>query len=93
MQLNHHSQKLYTAVFLSDRAFEGDAEQLLGFDGELHGQLVEHLFGIAVDDQSDGILGGDAALVAVEELVLADFGGGSLVFNDGRLNKNLEFPE
>ena len=35
----------------------------------------DDFFGIAVDDEADGFFGGDATLVAVEELVLADFAG------------------
>jgi hypothetical protein len=50
-------------------SFERHTEQLLGLDGKLHGQLVEHLLGVAVDDESHGILGGNATLVAIEELV------------------------
>ena len=53
-------------------SFKRYAEQLLGLDGELHGQLVEHILGIAVDDQPHSLLHGNAALVAVEELVLTD---------------------
>ena len=64
-------------------AFEGDAEQLAGFGGELHGQFLEHVLGIAVDDEAHGLLGGNAALVAVEQLVLGDLAGGGLVLEDG----------
>ena len=53
-------------------AFEADAEQLLRLDRELHRQLAEHFLAEAVDDHVDGVLGRDAALLAVEDLVLAD---------------------
>ena len=69
---------------LADGAFEGDLKELLGFDGELHREFVHNLFGIAVDDEADRVLGGDTALAAVEELVLGDFGGGCLMLDDGR---------
>ena len=69
--------------FLSDRAFETHLQQFLGFDGELHRQFVHDLFGVAVDDESDGIFDTDTALLAVEELVLVDLGDGRLVLDGG----------
>ena len=68
---------------LAHRSLEGDREELLCFDGELHGELVEHVLGIAVDDEADGFLGGDATLVAVEELVLVDLRGSGFVLDGG----------
>ena len=62
--------KLYKSAY---GAFEGDLQEFLGFDGKLHRELVHHLLGVAVDYEADGFLGGDAALVAVEKLVFADF--------------------
>ena len=53
-------------MWLSDGAFKRDGKELLGFDGELHGEFVKHVLGVAVDDEVDGGFGGDAALVAVE---------------------------
>ena len=47
-------------------------EQLLRLDGELHRQLLEDFLAEAVDDHVDRVLGRDAALLAVEDLVLAD---------------------
>ena len=64
----HRSTSIGQRRRLAHRSFEGDAEELLGLDGELHGELVEHVLGIAVDDEANGFLGGDATLVAVEEL-------------------------
>src|SRR5690606_30937051 len=46
---------------LSHGAFEGDLEELLGFDGELHRQLAEHVLAEAVHDHVRGVLFGDAA--------------------------------
>ena len=55
----------------------------MGFDGEFHGEFVEDFFGIAVDDEVDGAFLVYAALFAVEELVVGDFGCGGFVFDDG----------
>jgi len=68
---------------LANRPFQRDAEELLGFDGKLHGEFLQHLFGIAVDDEADGLLGGNATLVAVEELVLGDLRSRCLMLKDG----------
>ena len=54
------------------------------FDGELHGKFVHYLFGVAVDDESDGIFDANTPLPAVEELVVADLGGGGLVLDGSR---------
>ena len=66
---------------LSHGAFEGDLQQLLGFDGELHGQFVHDFLGVAVDDEPDGVFETDASLLAVEELVFVDLGSRGFVFN------------
>lgn len=71
------------------RAFEVDLQQLLGLDGELHGQLVHYLLGVAVDDEPHDLLGGNAALLAVEDLLLVDLGGGGLVLGGGVGASNL----
>ncbi len=54
------------------------------FDGELHRKFVHYLFGVAVDDESDGIFDANTPLPAVEELVVADLGGGGLVLDGSR---------
>ena len=54
------------SLSLSNGTFERDAEQFLCLDGKLHGQFLQHLFGIAVDDESYGLLRGNATLVAIE---------------------------
>ena len=46
---------------LPDAAFEADAEELLGFDGEFHGQFLEDFLAEAVHDHVHGVLGGEAA--------------------------------
>ena len=58
-------------------------QQFLCLDGELHGQFVHDLFGIAVDDESDSVLHADTSLLAVEELVFVDFAGRRFVLNGG----------
>jgi hypothetical protein len=61
--------------------FEAEAHERLGFHGVLHGELVEDLPAEAVDDHRGGVLLGQAALAAVEELVLADLGRRRLVLD------------
>ena len=53
----------------TDRSLQRHAEQLLSLNGKLHGQLLDNLLGIAVDDEADSLLRRDAALVAIKELV------------------------
>ena len=64
-------------------AFETHAEQFLGFDGELHGEFLEHVLGVAVDDEADSTLGRDATLLTVEELFLGYLAGCGFVFENG----------
>jgi len=68
---------------LSDASFQAHAQQLLRLDGELHRQLAEDLLAEAVHDHVDRVLERDAALLAVEELVLADLRGRCLVLVNG----------
>src|SRR5262249_31554644 len=65
----------------ADAAFQTHPEQLLRLDGELHRQVEEDLLAEAVDDQVDGVLGREAALLAIEDLVLADLRRRSLVLH------------
>src|ERR1700742_1080263 len=57
---------------LSHTSFQSDGQQLLGFDGKFHRQLVQHFAGIAVDDQRHSLFRIDAALVEIKYLVFAD---------------------
>src|SRR5688572_31468154 len=66
---------------LSDRPFQADAQQLLRFDGELHRKLPEHVLAETVDDDVDSVLGREAALTEIENLVLADFRRGRFVLD------------
>ena len=54
---------------------------------------MQYLLGIAIDDETDGLLRGDAALVAVEELVFADFAGRCLMLEDGRVVMHIHIGE
>src|SRR3546814_36643 len=68
----------------ADAALQADADELLRLDRELHRKLLEHFAAEAVDDQRHGVLFGDAALAAKEELVLADLRGRRLMLDPGR---------
>ena len=59
-------------------------QELLRLHGEFHREARKYFSCVAVDDEADGVLGRDAPLVAVEELVLADLGSRRLVLHDGR---------
>src|SRR6476661_3628406 len=65
----------------ANTSFQTHPQQLLRLDGELHRQFAEHLLAEAVHDHVDRVLAREAALPAVEDLVLADLRGGCLVFD------------
>src|SRR3954451_8643022 len=75
---------MYVPVLLPDAAFEAHGEQLLRLDRKLHWQFLEDLLAEAVDDQRQRILVRQAALAAVEELVLADLRRCRLMLDAGR---------
>ena len=54
------------------------------FNGEFHRQFLYDFLDKTVDDQSDRLLFGNAALKAIEQLVVGDFRGGRLVLQLGR---------
>ena len=66
---------------LTDSPFEADFQQGLGLYRKLHWQFPEHLLAESVDDHGHGVLFGNAALQAVEQLVLADPRCGGFVFD------------
>ena len=68
----HRSAELRTPRSYPTDAFERDPDQLLRLDGELHRQLLDDVLDEAVDDERDRLLLGEAALHAVELLVLGD---------------------
>ncbi len=43
--------------------------------------MFKHFFAVAVDDHVDGVLGRNAALVAIEDLIFTDLGGRGFVFD------------
>src|SRR5262249_54524033 len=63
----------------ADGAFEAYVQQVLRLHCELHRQLLEHFAAEAVDDHVDRVLLGQAALPAIEQLVLADLRRGGFV--------------
>src|SRR5512135_2739278 len=65
----------------ADAALEADSKQFLGLDREFHRQLLEHFLAETIDDHRYRVLGGYAALHAVEQLVLADARGGGFVLD------------
>src|SRR5262247_859640 len=66
---------------LANTPFEPNPEQLSSFDRKFHRQLLQHLLAEAVNDCRNGILDGQSALLAIEDLVFTYFGNGGLVFN------------
>src|SRR2546422_1010450 len=64
-----------------------------GFNGELHRQLLEDFLAEAVHDHADRVLRGETALLAVEDLVLADLGGRGLVLHDRRTVAHVDVGE
>src|SRR3989440_726102 len=77
-------------VSLADAVFELHPKKALSLDSELHRQLAEHVLAEAVDDERDGVLLRDAALLQVKELLLADARGGGLVLDARRVVHHLD---
>src|ERR1051326_6417241 len=75
------SKMRWFMFFSADASFQTYPQQLLRFDGEFHGQFLEHFLAEPVDDHVYRVLRRDPALVAVENLVLADLRGGRLVLD------------
>src|ERR671927_219562 len=69
------------ASSLADAVLKLQPEEALSLDGELHGELAEHVLAEAVDDERDGVLLRDAALLEVEQLLLGDARGRRLVLD------------
>src|SRR5262245_51799676 len=66
---------------LANASLQADAEELLRLDREFHRQLAEDFLAEAVHDHRHRVLGRDAALPAVEDLIVADLGYRRLVFH------------
>src|SRR6187455_3280899 len=69
---------------LSNTALQRDAQELLRFDRELHRELTKYLAAESADDQVHGVFGREAALPAIEDLVLADLRRRRLVLHTRR---------
>src|SRR5215213_1624922 len=81
------------AVSSADAVLQLHPEQALRLDGELHRELAEDVLAEAVDDERDGVLLRDAALLEVEELLLADARGRGLVLDARRVVHHLDVGE
>src|SRR6185436_8459332 len=68
----------------ADAAFQAYAQKLLRLDREFHRQLFEDFLAISIDDHVHGILGGETALIAVKDLVLANLRRTGFVFDPSR---------
>src|SRR6266852_6187136 len=84
---------LISSMALSNTTFQAHAQQFLRLDGKLHGQLAEHLFAEAVDDHRNRIFLRQAALLQIEELVVADLRCGRFVFHARRRVLHLDVGE
>src|SRR6266513_3555477 len=74
-------------------SFECDAEQLLRFNRELHRQFLENLATETADDHRHRVLGTHSALLAVEDLVLADLRSRCFVLEGRGVVLNLDVGE
>src|SRR6185312_13155748 len=61
-----------SSILLPHRAFKADRQQFLCLHGEFHRQFLQNILAEPVDDQPDGIFFRQAALAAVEQLILSD---------------------
>ena len=61
--------------------FRGRQKAVLRLYRKFHRELVDDLLGISINDEAYSIFGADAALVAIENLVLIHFRGGSLMLH------------
>src|SRR4029079_6560053 len=78
---------------LPHASFEADVQELLRLHRELYRELAEDLLAEAAHDHRDGVLGRDAALLAVEELVLADLRRRGLVLHGRRRVRDVDVRE
>src|SRR3954468_2548201 len=78
---------------LTDTAFQRDSEQLLRLHRELHRQLLENLSAESADDHRHRVLGADAALLAVKDLILTDLRRRRLVLEGSGVVLHLDVRE
>src|SRR3982075_2660304 len=74
-------------------SFERNAEELLRFDREFHRQLLENFAAEAAHDHRHRVLGAHSALLAVEDLILADLRRRRLVLQRGGVVLDLDVRE
>ncbi len=72
---------------------ERDPEELLRFEREFHRQVLKHFLAEAAHDQRDRVLGAEPALLAVEDLILADLGRRRFVLDRRRAVADLDVRE
>src|SRR5215212_6228586 len=89
----HHLLLTIYLLNLPNAVLKLHSQQALRLDGELHRQLAEHVLAEAVDDERDGVLLRDAALLEVEQLLLADARGRRLVLDARRVVHHLDVGE
>ncbi len=77
--------KRRTLNTLSYTALQAYRKQLLSFNGEFHGQLIQNFPRVSVNNQADGCFSIDSPLIAVEDLIFADPRGCSFMFQHRRL--------
>src|SRR5262245_27335458 len=75
------SLMLRSGTELTNAALQAHAEQPRRLHRELHRQIFQHFLAEAVDDHRYRVLGREPALLAVEELFLADLPRGGLVLH------------
>src|SRR5437879_6458459 len=73
--------RVHPWCYLSHASFQAHAQKLLRLNCKFHRQLAENFLAESVDDHVHRILSGQAALVAIEDLVLADFRGGCFMLD------------
>ena len=85
MGLSFFFCRFHRVFKLSNSTFERYAQEFLCLYGKLHRQLIEHILGIAIDDQANCLLGRNASLIAIEELVFRNLRGSRLMLKYGRI--------
>ena len=79
--------------FLPHRSLKRYAQQFLRLHCEFHWKFIEHLLSISVNDKSNSLFGRYAALIAIEELLLADFARRRFMFHHSRVVVDVHIRE
>src|SRR6476659_4096449 len=77
----------------ADASFQGNSEQLLRLDRELHWQFLEHLAAEPAHDHRNRMLRAYPALLAVEDLIPANLRRRCLVLQRGGVVLDLDVRE